>query len=141
MRFMGNGTTNCYPDEVDNFISITVLSGGEYTYTFENTLTIVSDERLTAGDFETRGGTSGTTTSPSTGTGTHVGDDGDNVIDGGSGDDTLEGLDGNDDLIGRDGNDVLIGGAGGDSLSGWEQEELGDATREGTDTAAYEDAP
>ena len=23
---MGNGITNCYPDEVDNFISITVLS-------------------------------------------------------------------------------------------------------------------
>ena len=26
MRFMGNGITSCYPDEVDNFISITVLS-------------------------------------------------------------------------------------------------------------------
>ncbi len=26
MRFTGNGITNCYPDEVDNFISITVLS-------------------------------------------------------------------------------------------------------------------
>ena len=25
MRFMGNGITSCYPDEVDNFISITVL--------------------------------------------------------------------------------------------------------------------
>ena len=25
---MGNGITNCYPDEVDNFISITVLTGG-----------------------------------------------------------------------------------------------------------------
>ena len=25
MSFMGNGITNCYPDEVDNFISITVL--------------------------------------------------------------------------------------------------------------------
>ena len=27
MRFTGNGITNCYPDEVDNFVSITVLSG------------------------------------------------------------------------------------------------------------------
>ena len=26
MRFTGNGITNCYPDEVDNFVSITVLS-------------------------------------------------------------------------------------------------------------------
>ena len=26
MRFTGNGITNCYPDEVDNFISITVLT-------------------------------------------------------------------------------------------------------------------
>ena len=26
MRFMGNGITSCYPDEVDNFISITVLT-------------------------------------------------------------------------------------------------------------------
>ena len=25
MRFTGNGITNCYPDEVDNFVSITVL--------------------------------------------------------------------------------------------------------------------
>ena len=25
MRFTGNGTTNCYPDQVDNLISITVL--------------------------------------------------------------------------------------------------------------------
>ena len=25
MRFTGNGTTNCYPDEVEDFISITVL--------------------------------------------------------------------------------------------------------------------
>ena len=29
MRFTGNGITNCYPDEVDNFVSITVLSFGE----------------------------------------------------------------------------------------------------------------
>ena len=28
MRFTGNGITNCYPDEVDNFISITVLKVG-----------------------------------------------------------------------------------------------------------------
>ena len=28
MRFTGNGITSCYPDEVDNFISITVLSIG-----------------------------------------------------------------------------------------------------------------
>ena len=26
MRFTGNGITNCYPDEVDNFVSITVLT-------------------------------------------------------------------------------------------------------------------
>ena len=26
MRFMGNGITSCYPDKVDNFISITVLT-------------------------------------------------------------------------------------------------------------------
>ena len=26
MRFTGNGITNCYPDEVDNFISITALT-------------------------------------------------------------------------------------------------------------------
>ena len=26
MSFTGNGITNCYPDEVDNFVSITVLS-------------------------------------------------------------------------------------------------------------------
>ena len=26
MRFTGNGITNCYPDEVEDFISITVLS-------------------------------------------------------------------------------------------------------------------
>ena len=25
MRFTGNGITNCYPDQVDNFVSITVL--------------------------------------------------------------------------------------------------------------------
>ena len=25
MSFTGNGITNCYPDQVDNFISITVL--------------------------------------------------------------------------------------------------------------------
>ena len=28
MRFTGNGITNCYPDEVDNFVSITVLTVG-----------------------------------------------------------------------------------------------------------------
>ena len=28
MRFTGNGITNCYPDEVEDFISITVLSPG-----------------------------------------------------------------------------------------------------------------
>ena len=26
MRSMGNGITNCYPDQVDSFISITVLN-------------------------------------------------------------------------------------------------------------------
>ena len=26
MRFTGNGITNCYPDQVEDFISITVLS-------------------------------------------------------------------------------------------------------------------
>ena len=26
MRFTGNGITNCYPDEVEDFISITVLT-------------------------------------------------------------------------------------------------------------------
>ena len=31
MRFMGNGITSCYPDEVDNFISITVLTVNEPT--------------------------------------------------------------------------------------------------------------
>ena len=25
MRFTGNGITNCYPDQVEDFISITVL--------------------------------------------------------------------------------------------------------------------
>ena len=28
MRFTGNGITNCYPDQVEDFISITVLTGG-----------------------------------------------------------------------------------------------------------------
>ena len=28
MRSMGNGITNCYPDQVDSFISITALSVG-----------------------------------------------------------------------------------------------------------------
>ena len=30
MRFTGNGITNCYPDEVDNFVSITVLGVRRY---------------------------------------------------------------------------------------------------------------
>ena len=125
--------------QIQTLVENVAVSGGEYTYTFEN-LTIVSDERLTVGDFETRGGTSGTST-PGTTAGTHVGDDGDNVLDGGPGDDTLKGLDGNDDLIGRDGNDVLIGGAGSDTLHGWDHEKRGDAIRDGSDTASYEDAP
>ena len=33
MRFTGNGITNCYPDQVEDFISITVLIGGVHLAT------------------------------------------------------------------------------------------------------------
>jgi len=47
-----------------------------------------------------------------------VGDNSDNIIDGGLGDDFLFGLGGNDNLLGGSGNDILFGDAGNDTLSG-----------------------
>ena len=46
MRFMGNGITSCYPDEVDNFISITVLrpqEGHPIAERFSSSDTVISD--------------------------------------------------------------------------------------------------
>lgn len=51
---------------------------------------------------------------------TVIGDDKDNIIDGGAGNDSLRGGAGNDSLVGGRGNDSLGGDAGNDTLSGGE---------------------
>ena len=49
---------------------------------------------------------------------THVGTEGDDIIDGTAGDDVIVGLGGNDTISGLGGNDVLCGGPGNDTLLG-----------------------
>jgi Ca2+-binding RTX toxin-like protein len=47
-----------------------------------------------------------------------MGNDGNDVVDGGTGNDVINGGNGNDILIGNSGNDVVDGGAGNDNVNG-----------------------
>ncbi|WP_422362893.1 tandem-95 repeat protein [Pyruvatibacter mobilis] len=67
---------------------------------------------------------------------TLIGDDADNMLDGGSGNDDLRGGGGNDSLKGGDGDDSLTGGAGADWLVGGAGSDVLDGG-DGFDTADY----
>jgi Ca2+-binding RTX toxin-like protein len=126
--------------QLDALLLTRTAVGTRFQYRHDG-LTINTNVQLAASDFVGFAGAPAPAPGSGTPTGNIVGTNGDDVRDGGPGDDTINGLDGNDDLIGRDGDDVLIGGAGFDTLHGWDQDKLGDATRDGIDTASYEDAP
>jgi Ca2+-binding RTX toxin-like protein len=95
-------------------------SGNAMTNIGSGTISLLSIENLTGGDFNDQfiGNASANTLSGGFGDDLLQGRGGNDVLDGGSGNDNLQGGDGADQLFGSDDNDALFGDNGNDRLDG-----------------------